>query len=86
MTIRAIQLLRNDHHRSMTPSRRAGFTVIEMLVTLAIIIVLVGVLIVALSQASGTAQPGADSLSHELHGGRARAVQGRSWIRPAGAW
>ncbi len=40
----------------MTPSRRAGFTVIEMLVTLAIIIVLVGVLVVGLSQASGTAQ------------------------------
>lgn len=37
-------------------SRRVGFTVIEMLVTLAIIIVLVGVLVVGLSQASGTAQ------------------------------
>lgn len=35
---------------------RGGFTVIEMLVTLAMIIVLVGILVVALSQASGTAQ------------------------------
>ena len=56
MTIRAIQLLRNDQGRSTPSSRRAGFTVIEMLVTLAIIIVLVGILVVALSQASGTAQ------------------------------
>ncbi len=35
---------------------RGGFTVVEMLVTLAMIIVLVGILVVALSQASGTAQ------------------------------
>ena len=62
---------------------RRGFTVVEMLVTLAMIIVLVGILVVALSQASGTAQKAQTSfLMNSMSAGLAQFKGDHGYVPP----
>ena len=62
---------------------RGGFTVIEMLVTLAMIIVLVGILVVALSQASGTAQKAQTSfLMNSMSAGLVQFKRDHGYLPP----